>query len=96
MKTIKYVNTLKVICPLCKKVIVEDKLGDQDNVHACKHIQLWFSTVSNRIVYAKRQHLSFLGCNYNKFNDVVEKSKMIVRKYISDCEIGVDTIAFQK
>ena len=100
MKTIKYDDNMKVVCPVCHKVILEDKEDKPDYFHPCPHIKLSYNSVDGSIIFAHSKFKDHLDGDEETFLKVARKNKMIIVKYEGDYIGGdcwpVDLIAFKK
>lgn len=103
MKTIRYGELLKVVCPVCGKVILEDKEdGSGHGIRKCKHLMLWHNNFGDGICFAHRSFKSAMDKSVNHLRKLVKEHKMIAYKYVSDCSAGcccqypTDYIAFKK
>ena len=99
MKTVKYDSMMKIVCPVCKKVLLEDK-NESDSLHDCKHLKLWYNEADGSILTAKAPFKSSLYGDRDEFHKVAKKHKLIVHKYdggyLGGCVNAIDLIAFQK
>ena len=96
-----------VVCPICNRAILDSE-DENPKLHTCPHVLVWFNSVCNRIVYAKRQMKqyvkSYSGNEKSLFKSMDGNNAIIIHKYKGKvADAGgfpvfdpVDLIAFKK
>jgi len=58
MKTVKYNDCIKVVCPVCKKTILQDpdiETGKGNvEMSPCKHTMLWYNDACGELVHVNK------------------------------------------
>jgi len=110
MKTIKYADDMRVECPVCSKVLLEEKDGEPLKMKTCSHVLLWHNSVCGEYVHIHRSVKDFVDKMTNELGDEFEpeaifkamakdKSVIVHRfdgDYIGGDQYPVDFIAYRK
>ena len=101
MKTITYEGSLKVNCPVCKQVIMDDDA--EVYLKSCEHLKLWHNKAMGETIYADPSFsdVAALMETENEEEILAEHGKgMTVQKYdggyLGGCQNAIDYVIFSK